>query len=202
MTYIATPLDRMSEEYDVVVVGSGYGGAISASRLARAGFKVCLLERGDERQPGDFPENSLEGMRDVQMDWANRRMGLPNALFDFRVNPDISVLIGCGLGGTSLINANVASKPDERVWLDPKWPDAIRADVETRLEAGVERAREMLRPTPFPERLSTPARLDAMGRSAAHMKAPFIRPPIAVNFEDGINHVGVEQPACNNCGNC
>jgi len=57
MTYIATPLDRMSEEYDVVVVGSGYGGAISASRLARAGFKVCLLERGDERQPGDFPEN-------------------------------------------------------------------------------------------------------------------------------------------------
>ncbi len=74
------------------------------------------ISDGDERQPGDFPENSLEGMRDVQMDWSNRRMGLPNALFDFRINPDISVLVGCGLGGTSLINANVAIPPDERVW--------------------------------------------------------------------------------------
>lgn len=202
MTYIATPLDRMSEEYDVVVVGSGYGGAISASRLARAGFKVCLLERGDERQPGDFPENSLEGMRDVQMDWPNRRMGTPNALFDFRINADISVLIGCGLGGTSLINANVALKPDERVWLDKKWPDAIRADLETRIADGVERAREMLRPVSFPEHLATPTKLEAMRRSAAHMQAPLMRPPIAVTFEDGMNHVGVEQSACNNCGNC
>lgn len=202
MTYIATPIDRMSEEYDVVVVGSGYGGAISASRLARAGLKVCLLERGDERQPGDFPESSLEGMRDVQMDWSNRRMGAQNALFDFRVNPDITVLVGCGLGGTSLINANVAIKPDERVWLDPKWPAALRADVETRLEAGYERAREMLRPAPFPEHLAPPTKFQAMGKSAKHMEAPFFPPPIAVSFEDGMNHVGVEQLACNSCGNC
>jgi cholesterol oxidase len=202
MTYIATPIDRMSEEYDVVVVGSGYGGAISASRLARAGFKVCLLERGNERQPGDFPESSLEGLREIQMDWPNRRIGSRDALFDFRVNPDISVLIGCGLGGTSLINANVAIMPDDRVWLDPKWPEAIRADVETRIAAGVDRAREMLRPVPFPDRLTTPAKLDAMGRSAKHMNSPFFRPPITVSFEDGVNHVGVEQPACNSCGNC
>ena len=158
MTYIATPIDRMSQEYDVVVVGSGYGGAISASRLARAGLKVCLLERGDEKQPGDFPESSLEGMREVQMDMANRRVGSPNALFDFRVNPDISVLVGCGLGGTSLINANVAILPDERVWLDPVWPKAIRADVERGIADGVNRAREMLRVAPMPDRLVLPRR--------------------------------------------
>ena len=202
MTYIATPIDRMSEQYDVVVVGSGYGGAISASRLARAELKVCLLERGDERQPGDFPESSLEGMREIQMDWPNRRMGAHNALYDFHVNPDISVLVGCGLGGTSLINANVAIMPDERVWLDPKWPDAIRADRETRIAQGVARAVEMLRPTPFPEHLPTPHKLQAMDRSAKHMKVPFFRPSITVNFEDGTNHVGLEQLACNSCGNC
>lgn len=202
MTYIATPIDRMSEQYDVVVVGSGYGGAISASRLARAELKVCLLERGDERQPGDFPESSLEGMREIQMDWPNRRMGAHNALYDFHVNPDISVLVGCGLGGTSLINANVAIMPDERVWLDPKWPDAIRADRETRIAQGVARAGEMLRPTPFPEHLPTPHKLQAMDRSAKHMKVPFFRPSITVNFEDGTNHVGLEQLACNSCGNC
>ena len=201
MTYIATPIDRLAQEYDVVVVGSGYGGAISASRLARAGMKVCLLERGDERQPGDFPEGSLEGMREIQMDMPNRRIGSPNALFDFRVNPDISVIIGCGLGGTSLINANVAILPDERVWLDPVWPQAIRDDLHTRIAAGVERAREMLRPVPMPARMS-PTKTRAMERSAKHIGAPFMRPPIAVTFEDGRNHVGIEQSACNSCGNC
>jgi cholesterol oxidase len=202
MTYIATPIDRMSEEYDVVVVGSGYGGAINASRLARAGLKVCLLERGDERQPGDFPEGPLEAMREVQMDFANRRMGAPNALYDFHVNPDISVLVGCGLGGTSLINANVAIMPDERVWLDPKWPDAIRADLETRIAAGVGRAREMLRPMSFPSHVEQPHKLQAMARSAKYMGAPVFQPPITVSFENGVNHVGVEQHECNNCGNC
>ncbi|MGH7653648.1 MAG: alpha/beta fold hydrolase [Gemmatimonadaceae bacterium] len=192
----------MSRRYDVVVVGSGYGGAVSASRLARAGLKVCVLERGEERQPGDFPESSLEGVREIQVDWADRRIGSPSALFDFRVNPDISVLVGCGLGGTSLINANVAITPDPRVWLDSAWPDGIRADVETRLAAGYARAREMLRPSPFPEHIPTPHKLTAIERSAKHMNAPFIRPPIAVNFEEGMNHVGVDQPACNMCGNC
>jgi len=202
MTYIATPIDRMSEEYDVVIVGSGYGGAINASRLARAGLKVCLLERGDERQPGDFAEGPLEAMREVQMDFANRRVGSPNALFDFHVNPDISVLVGCGLGGTSLINANVAIMPDERVWLDPKWPEAIRADVETRIAAGANHARAMLRPTPFPSHVDQPHKLQAMTRSAKHMNAPVFQPPITVTFEGGVNHVGIEQAACNNCGNC
>ena len=163
---------------------------------------MCLLERGDERQPGDFPESTLEGMREIQMDWPNRRMGAHNALYDFHVNPDISVLVGCGLGGTSLINANVAIMPDERVWLDPKWPDAIRADRETRIAQGVARAVEMLRPTPFPEHLPTPHKLQAMDRSAKHMKVPFFRPSITVNFEDGTNHVGLEQLACNSCGDC
>jgi cholesterol oxidase len=126
MSYLASPIDRMSREYDVVVVGSGYGGAITASRLARAGLSVCILERGEEFQPGDFPEGPTDGLREIQMDMPDRRMGSPTALFDFHINTEISVLTGCGLGGTSLINANVAVRPDDRVWLDPVWPEAIR----------------------------------------------------------------------------
>jgi cholesterol oxidase len=82
MSYIATPFDRMAREYDVVVVGSGYGGAINASRLARAGLKVCVLERGEELQPVDFPESSAEGFREIQMDWPDRRIGSRTGLFE------------------------------------------------------------------------------------------------------------------------
>jgi len=201
MTYLADSIDRMAREYDVVIVGSGYGGAISASRLARAGLKVCLLERGEERQPGDFPESPTEGFREMQVDFPDRRIGSATAMFDFRVNPDISVLQGCGLGGTSLINANVAVAPDPRVWSDPRWPAALRADVETRVADGMRRATEMLGAKPMPAELSPP-KTQAMEKSAEAMGKPFVRLPIAVTFEDGVNHVGVEQLACNSCGNC
>ena len=53
--------------YDVVVIGSGYGGAIAASRAARAGQKVCVLERGKEWRPGDFPETEIDAVEEVQM---------------------------------------------------------------------------------------------------------------------------------------
>ncbi len=50
---LSTPIEEIKERYDIVVVGSGYGGAIAASRMARAGKSVCLLERGKEFQPGE-----------------------------------------------------------------------------------------------------------------------------------------------------
>lgn len=52
---ISRPLTEIGDSYDVVVVGSGYGGAIAASRLARAGRTVCVLERGREIAPGHYP---------------------------------------------------------------------------------------------------------------------------------------------------
>ena len=202
MRYLASPIDRLSQEYDVVIVGSGYGGAISASRLARAGFRVCVLERGAEFQPGDFPESPTEGLLEFQLDTPDRKVGSPTGLFDMHVNPDISVLAGCGLGGTSLINANVAIEPDARTWLDPIWPEAIRADLDGRIREGLRLAREMLRPTPFPQHIEPPKKLQALEKSAATMGAKAYRLPITVNFEDQVNHVGIEQPACNGCGNC
>jgi cholesterol oxidase len=202
MTYLATPIDRMAGRYDVVVIGTGYGGAITASRLARAGRRVCVIERGIERQPGDFPEGPTEALFAMQCNLPDRRIGSRTALFDLNVNPDISVLTGCGLGGTSLINASVAISPDERVWEDKRWPDAIRRDLNGSIEQGLKRALEMLRPERFPDSWPAPGKMTAMERSAKHMGARFERLPITVNFEQNVNHVGIEQPACNSCGNC
>jgi len=55
MTRLARSLDGLRPSYDVVVVGSGYGGGVAASRLARAGKRVAVLERGREFVTGEFP---------------------------------------------------------------------------------------------------------------------------------------------------
>ena len=66
MKPLAKSLTAIQPHYDVVVVGSGYGGGIAASRLARCGRSVCLLERGREFLPGDFPKSFGEANREFQ----------------------------------------------------------------------------------------------------------------------------------------
>ena len=102
----------MQAHYDVVVVGSGYGGAITACRAAQAGYDVCVLERGREMHPGDYPDRLLRAIRNTQARIRGRHVGDARALFDFHLDGDMNVLVGCGLGGTSLINANVTAEPD------------------------------------------------------------------------------------------
>jgi len=139
----------MRDQYDVVVVGSGYGGSIAASRLARAGRRVCLLERGKEFQPGEYPDSLTETMREFQVDSEVGHVGPATGLYDFHVNRDMNVFVGCGLGGTSLVNANVALRAESRVFEDPSWPQALRDDP-AGLDAFYERAQEMLKPVPYP----------------------------------------------------
>ena len=99
-------------------------------------------------------------------------MGPATGLFDFRVNDDIHVLIGCGLGGTSLINANVVIKADPRVFEDPAWPNELVGDIDKGLAQGYELAREMLSPQPYPNSPPYPKRkkLDALEKSVRAME--------------------------------
>lgn len=110
------PLERIKPQYDVVIVGSGYGGGVAASRLSRAGFCVRVLEQGKEFALGEFPDTEHEAFTEVKMDLPDKHIGLRTALYDFCVNDDIAVFKGCGLGGTSLVNANVSLEADPRVF--------------------------------------------------------------------------------------
>jgi cholesterol oxidase len=199
---LSSPVENIKDHYEVVVVGSGYGGAITASRLARAGRQVCLLERGKELQPGEYPDTGPEALAEIQIDFPDRHVGSRTGLYDMRVNEDLNVVMGCGLGGTSLINANVSLRADQRVFDDPRWPEALRADLGTLLEDGYQRAEEMLKPTPLPDSVVGLKKLQALADSSTALPGRFNRVPINVTFTDHVNHVGVAQQACTLCGDC
>ena len=191
---LSRPLAALRPRYDVVVVGSGYGGGVAASRLARAGKRVCVLERGREYLTGQFPAKLTDIRAETMLSGGAGKPGL----YDVRLGEHMHVIVGCGLGGGSLINAGVALKPDGRVFADRVWPAEIRGDL---LDEGFARAETWLRPAADPEAASlTKFRaLEAAGGALG-------RPPEAartlVSFAATINPAGIAQPACTRCGDC
>lgn len=200
MARLSSPIGQLKPHYEVVVVGSGYGGAIAACRLAEAGLKVCVLERGREFQPGEYPDTPVKALRQAQLDVPSCHIGPRTGLYDFRINDDISVFVGCGLGGTSLINANVALFPKAAVF-DERWPRELRYGSAELLQ-GLYRAREMLEPTEYPINYPPLVKLEALQKAARHLHVPVARLPITVTFEDRENRAGVRQSACELCGDC
>src|ERR1051325_9987995 len=118
---LATDWNARKKKYDFIVIGSGYGGGGTAARIATSGLNrsVCILERGREWKVGDFPDNVARGLAETRSD-AN-----PLGLYELLNYRDISVIKGSGLGGTSLINANVAYVPDREVFEQAGWPKSL-----------------------------------------------------------------------------
>ena len=199
---LSTDHSQLKEQWNVVIIGSGYGGSIMAARLAQAGVTdVCVLERGKEWLPGDFPD-SLSGLGD-NFRFSNlprNRLGL----FDYMVNGEIDVLRGNGLGGTSLINANVAIRPDNEFFEMAHWPDEIRnlfnsGDIWTYYT----RAEAALRVVPHPRGMDL-RKVQALKKRADQLPDhDFGLLKLAVNHQfDGPNDAGIEQKPCIDCGDC
>lgn len=199
MGRLARPLDDLRQRYDVIVIGSGYGGAVSASRLARAGKTVAVLERGREFVTGEFPSRFPELRNELRISGKSMSSGSPTALFDLRIGEDIHVLVGNGLGGGSLINAGVCLRPDDRVFADEVWPGQIRQDG--LLAEGFRRAERWVRPTIHP-RASKMTKYQAIAGAADATGCTMRDTPVAVSFTEAINPAGVRQPACTSCGDC
>ena len=122
-------------------------------------------------------------------------------MFDFHVGPDITVVSGCGLGGTSLINGNVALEPGDPIFADERWPRPLKDNPEA-LRPFMRAAKEMLGSNPYPLSWPELPKLRTLALVADSLNRPVSRPDINVTFVDGPNAVGVRQNACALCGDC
>lgn len=175
---------QTSTRVDVVVVGSGFGGSVAAYRLAEAGLSVVLLERGRAYPPGSFARSPAELGRAF---W-DPSEGL-YGLFDIWEFRGFESVVSSGLGGGSLIYANVLLRKDERWFVRENplpgggyenWP-VTRTDLEPHYDA----VEQMLGATPYPldrPAYSGTAKTHAMRQAASKLGVDWQLPPLAVSF--------------------
>jgi cholesterol oxidase len=171
------------EHFDAVVVGSGFGGSVTAYRLAEAGMRVCLLERGKAYPPGAFARTPKQMAANF---WNPSEGG--HGLFQAWAFTHIDSIVSAGLGGGSLIYANVLLRKDERWFVREDagrpgyeyWP-VTRED----LDAHYDRVEAMMRPQTYPldqePYRRTPKTL-AFREAAESAGFSWFLPPLAVTF--------------------
>ena len=123
------------DECDVAVIGSGFGGAITACRLAESNRQVRILERGKRWSNVEFPRRP----RDISSAiWSVRRRNY--GFLDYRFFETIEVIQGCGVGGGSLHYFNVHLRAPAEVFDSDRWPASITRDALDPYYDKVERA--------------------------------------------------------------
>ena len=197
-------LHRDKRDFDVIIVGSGYGGAIAAAELAgckRDGEKnpisVCVLERGREYLSGMFPSRLAELPTHVRFSTPKNPQprGRRDGLFDIRVGDHVSAVLANGLGGGSLINAGVMEKPSDDVLR--RFPGSVGDDL-SRTYFTEARKRLDANHTIGDHHKGAPLKLRAFRELA-----PEARPAtLSMSMRDGQNDAGVNLHECKRCGDC
>jgi cholesterol oxidase len=190
------------ERADIVIVGSGFGGAVAACRLAAPGRSVVVLERGRDWSETKTPQRPREYL------YSSRMPHLLNGWLDIRFLDQMVVATGAGVGGGSLIYANVCVDAPDAVFRTG-WPSQITADEMRQYYCMVT---EVLTPQEIPAGQINP-RVAMLSRAAREMDVDIrYRPlPLAVTFDENVDTAGNEpwgDPSayapgtCVHCGNC
>ncbi len=186
-------------DYDVAVIGSGFGGSVAALRLAEKGYRVVVLEAGRRFADDEFPETS----------WDTRRFLWAPALGWYGIQRisllrNVLVLSGAGVGGGSLVYANTLYRPPRAFYDDPQWSDVT--DWAAELAPWYDQAERMLGVVGYAR--DTPA--DKLMRRVAErmgVGATFHATPVGVHFgPSGVDPyfggAGPERNGCLHCGAC
>ena len=193
-------------DYDWVVVGSGFGGSVSALRLTEKGYRVAVLEAGRRFADDQFASSTWDLRRFL---WAPV-LGL-RGIMRMYVFKDVVILAGAGVGGGSLVYANTLYQPGRAFFEAPEWREL--GDWESTLAPHYRQAKRMLGATPVPFRTDADDLLQHVGEQMG-VGDSYARPEVSVYFGDegdegdGIAedpYFGGEGPArtpCNRCGSC
>jgi cholesterol oxidase len=186
----------------VIVVGSGFGGSVTALRLAEKGYQVTVLEAGRRFTPETLPKTSWDLRAFLWMP----RLGL-TGMQRITWLKDVVILSGAGVGGGSLVYANTLYTPPPAFFQDPQWADIT--DWQSELAPHYEQATRMLgvvtNPTTTPSDLVMQKVAAEMG--VAHTYHPT---PVGVFFGEPGKEVddpyfggaGPRRTGCIECGNC
>ncbi len=187
---------------DFLIIGSGFGGSVSALRLAEKGYKVIVVERGKRWPGGKFPKTNWNVFRSM---WAPS-LGC-TGIMTMSLLDDVFVLSGSGVGGGSLVYANTLLVPPSPFYRDPQWADM--ADWQTVLQPHYRMARRMLGAVPNP--VMGPADrvlqqvADEMGRGdkvhATDVGVYFGQPGVTV-ADPYFEGKGPARTGCIQCGAC
>jgi cholesterol oxidase len=190
-------------DFDVIIIGSGFGGSVSALRLAEKGYRVGVLEAGRRFEDDQFPRTSWR-LKDFL--WAPK-LGL-TGIQRIHILKDVVVLAGAGVGGGSLVYANTLYVPGATFFEDPQWRDIT--DWQAELAPYYDQATRMLGVTPNPT--MTPS--DEVIKSVAEdmgVGHTFTLTPVGVYFGEGpgvttpdplFGGVGPDRTGCIECGEC
>ncbi|KAK6595436.1 glucose-methanol-choline oxidoreductase [Botrytis cinerea] len=160
------------------LIGSGYGGSVAASRMARAGQSVCLLERGKEKWPGEYPSGTKDTIEELHV----------SGNFAPGILPGMMVEEGDPTGLYHLI----FGKADKDTLAMDCWPKELRE--EKALKEYYNRAASVLQPQSYPEDWPALPKLTLLEKQARilGMHEKFYRPPQTTRFLGGPNSTGVE----------
>lgn len=209
--------------YEAIIIGSGFGGAITGCRLARKWpGKVLIMERGKRYAMGGFPRTPHDLGRNL---WYLPDENKPcpehlhesgeelHGMFDFRTYRHMTVVLGAGLGGGSLIYSNVFMEPPDQVF-DERWPETCRKD---KLQPYYDIAREVLGARPIPDHRGDERRRltrtelfedvgEAMGKKSRRVDINVFfgndhDNPLPIGTQETNRH-GVVQTSCTYCAEC
>lgn len=190
------------EAWDFVVIGSGFGGSVSALRLAEKGWRVLVLEKGRRFAAADFPRTNWNLPRWFWLPTLGWR-----GLFNMSFFPHVTVISGVGVGGGSLVYANTLPVPGDDFFRAPSWGGL--ADWKAELAPHYATARRMLGATPVPFTTAPDEVLRELARELGQEEQ--WRPTeVAVFFGEAGRTVpdpffggeGPERTGCVRCGGC
>jgi len=189
-------------DYDWVVVGSGFGGSVSALRLAEKGYRVCVLESGRRLADKDFADRTSDVRR---YNWVPQ-LGL-RGIMRLTIFRDVFILSGAGVGGGSLGYANTLYRAKQHFFENPQW--AGLADWEAELEEFYREAERMLGVVDYDRDGVADVLLkefaESIGQGQTYRRTPvgvFLGEPGQTVPDPYFGGAGPDRTGCLRCGQC